>query len=197
MTAAFNSKLLDKALTLLSGRLELDNAPPADLVVCGGSALLALGLVSRTTQDVDVVAVIDKEGKLNNINPLPSHLRAAARQVAIDLNLDENWLNPGPADLVDLGLPAGFAERLHPRKYGKKLTVNFIGRLDQIHFKLYAAVDRGPGYHVDDLLALKPTPDEVTAAARWAVTHDVSDEFKLVLRDMLRKFGYESAAEKI
>jgi len=197
MPKKINSEILAKALKLLSGRLELEGSPPVNLVVCGGAALIALELVFRTTKDVDVVAVIDKGGVLNSLKPLPSFLLKAAHQVAADLDLDENWLNSGPADLVDLGLPPGFTTRLHQERYGNRVTVNFISRIDQIHFKLYAAVDSGPGYHVDDLLSLEPTMDEMGAAAAWAITHDVSPGFKLVLKDMLIKLGYESAAGKI
>jgi len=35
-------------------------------------------------------------------------------------------------------------------------------------------VDQGAGKHFDDLIALKPTSDELENAARWTMTHDVS-----------------------
>ena len=79
-------------------------------------------------------------------------LTEAAAVVAKTLNLPEDWLNTGPADLFRMGLPEGFENRLIVRVFGTHLTVHFIGRLDQIHFKLYASVDRG-GYHIEDLLA--------------------------------------------
>lgn len=143
------------------------------------------------------MAVIDEKGILNGLKPLPSYLLEAVHQVAADLDLGKNWLNSGPADLVDPGLPPGFTARLHRKKYGDRLTINYISRIDQIYFKLYAAVDSGPGYHVDDLLALEPSMEEIAAAAAWAVTHDVSPGFKMILKDMLIKFGYESVAETI
>ena len=34
-------------------------------------------------------------------------------------------------------------------------------------------------------------------AARWAMTHDVSDGFKMVLTDLLNQMGYESVAKNI
>ena len=72
------------------------------------------------------------------------------------MGLVDNWLNNGPSrdegGLFQMGLPVGFAERLKERVYGLRLTVYFAGRLDQIHFRLYAATDRG-GVHIDDLLA--------------------------------------------
>ena len=57
----------------------------------------------------------------------------------------------GPADLLKYGLPEGFKERLQTKIYGQELTVHYISRVDQIHFKVYASVDSGPGRHVDDL----------------------------------------------
>jgi hypothetical protein len=76
------------------------------------------------------------------------------------------------------------------------LTIYFIDRIDQIHFTLYAAVDRG-GYHINDLEALKPTPEELIAAARWTFTHDVSEEFRALLKQMIEKLGYGFVAENI
>ncbi len=98
--------------------------------------------------------------------------------------------------MFQLGLPDGLAERLHPRRYGSHLTVHLIDRLDQVHFKLYAAVDRG-GYHIEDLLALNPKPDEIEAAAKWAMSHDVSEGFAAILRELLRKLGYADTADKL
>ena len=41
----------DEALQLLNGRLVLDGSPRYNLVVCGGTALNATVLISRTTKD--------------------------------------------------------------------------------------------------------------------------------------------------
>jgi hypothetical protein len=68
--------------------------------------------------------------------------------------------------------------------------------MDQIHFKLYAAVDRG-GYHISDLVALNPDEEELKQAARWAMTHDVSPAFLQVMRNLLKELGYEQVAENI
>jgi hypothetical protein len=95
-----------------------------------------------------------------------------------------------------MGLPKGLAGRCQARSYGPRLTVHVIDRIDQVHFKLYAAVDRG-GYHVTDLLALRPTPDELTEAARWSTTHDVSEGFAALLRDLLRSIGHGTVADRL
>jgi hypothetical protein len=73
----------------------------------------------------------------------------------------------------------------------------YIGRFDQICFKLFALDDRGPGdYHVGDLLALKPTAGEMAEAARWMLTQDAAPEFPGLVKDLLRKIGYAAAAEE-
>jgi hypothetical protein len=82
------------------------------------------------------------------------------------------------------------------KRYGEYLTIYFISRIDQIHFKLYAAVDRGE-YHVQDLHTLEPTREEIERAAKWVITQDVSDVFKLLLKDFLEVQGYGTVAERI
>jgi len=196
MNNALDSARLDQALGLLSERLALAQAPIYELVVCGGSSLIARGFVFRVTRDVDVVARWEPSGLVSS-RPLPTDLITAAGRVAADLGLAPNWLNSGPADLFEMGLPEGCVERLESRSYGSHLVVWFVGRFDQIHFKLYAAADQGPGRHVDDLIALRPTSDELLAAALWAFSHDVSEGFRAIVRDMLTKLGHASVAAQL
>lgn len=114
------------------------------------------------------------------------------------LRLPTDWINPGPTSLLDAGLPDGLMGRIAEiRRYGAKMTVLFIGRLDQIHFKVFAAADSGPGRHLEDLRELKPTEEEMEMAARWVMRQDPSAGFRGVLKDMLRKIGYGPAAERI
>ncbi|MCX5769385.1 MAG: hypothetical protein NTZ09_03810 [Candidatus Hydrogenedentes bacterium] len=165
MDNALTDQRLARVFELLDGRLARNGAPRAGIVVCGGAAMIATGLVSRTTTDVDIVALVDDALLLVAPVPLPAHLIRAATEVAETLGLPADWLNNGPSrdegGLFQMGLPEGFQERLHARVYGSHLTVYFADRIDQIHFKLYAAVDRG-GYHISDLEALRPTDDELT-----------------------------------
>ena len=162
--------------------------------------MIVLELLPRTTTDVDIVAMLDASKKLVAPVPLPDSLLRAAHEVARTMELPENWLNNGPSrdegGLFQMGLPEGFQERLHAQDYGAYLSVYFIDRLDQIHFKLYAAVDCG-GYHISDLEALQPTEGELTRAARWTLIHDVSPGFLMLLKKLLESIGYGNVAEKL
>jgi hypothetical protein len=196
------SRQIESALGLLGERLALAHAGPYRLVVCGGAALIACSLTSRqTTKDVDVVALIDGEGRIVSPDPLPSELLREAARVERDLDLPAGWLNNGPSrdpgGLFQFGLPSGFKERLSHRDFGAALAVFFVGRLDQICFKVFAAADQGTGRHANDLQELRPTADEIETASRWAMTHDPSAGFRQVLTSMLREFGYEQVASRL
>jgi hypothetical protein len=173
-----NKEILQKSLKLLGTILDREQTEPMNLVVCGGSALLFCEYVSRTTQDVDVVGLGYGEQKIGASNPLPDLLKKASVRVSQDLGLDENWLNSGPSD-------------------GSKLTIHFLDRYDQIHLKVYACVDSGPGRHLDDLRVLKPSNEEMQSAALWAMKQDPSSEFRETLLDMMRKIGYGTVADKL
>jgi len=164
-----------------------------ELVVIGGSGLLSLGLTSRATRDVDVVALLSGR-TLASPRPLPPALLEARAQVARDFDLPEDWLNAGPADLLDFGLPEGFVDRLERRDYGEALAVHLASRFDQIHFKLYAMVDQGAGKHEADLRALEPTREELLAAAGWTRAHDPSEGFREQLLAALAYLGVEHAS---
>jgi hypothetical protein len=178
------SALADQ-LGVLGGHLEI--------VVIGGSALTALGLVKRATRDVDLLAIAEN-GELRLAEPLPRILLAARAAVAADFGLAENWLNAGPTEMLKWGLPEAFMRRVVTRSYGRALVVHFASRYDQIHFKLFATVDQGGGRHEADLRELSPTQSELTAAARWSMTQDPSPGYRSVLADALRALGVDDAA---
>jgi hypothetical protein len=192
-------KNLKEIFSALDRQIGVQKGSFTSLVVCGGTALAALGLINRTTKDVDVLAEAEETAQglsIHSVEQFPSWLTAAAKTVARDFGLPEQWLNLGPAPQVGSGLPDGFAGRLVKRRYGEHLTIYFTGRTDQIYFKLYAAVDRGD-YHVQDLFALKPTAAEIEKAAHWVLTQDVSEAFRVVLIDFLERHGYGAIAESI
>jgi hypothetical protein len=197
--AQVEPKIIDEIFTALDRQIGVHHGTSLGLAICGGTALSALGLVTRTTKDVDVLGtVIESQGRLRiqRIEKFPEWLMEAARKVGRDFDLLENWLNLGPASQVDSGLPKGFEERLVKRSYGRYLQIYFISRIDQIHFKLYAAVDRND-YHLQDLIALNPTEEEMEMAAKWVVTQDVSDTFRSILKEFLERHGYGTVTQRI
>lgn len=181
---------LEQALSALAAFLEDAGAPRETLVVIGGSALISLGLIFRTTKDVDIMAGVDSERGLVDPRPMSDALRAAAEGVAREMHLAPHWLNTGPADQVLAGLPDGFLERLTRRDYGPALTIWLPSRFDLIHLKLFAIMDQGSGRHAQDFAALQPTADEVLAAARWVLTQDAGEPFPLIVRTALTDLGY-------
>jgi hypothetical protein len=183
---------LDEILSALGEHLQASGSP-LELVVIGGSGLRALRLVRGGTKDVDVLAIKDGD-MIRRADPLPTELDRARALVARDFGLDEDWLNGKPTSLLDFDLPDGFWKRVVTRQYGPALRIHFASRFDQIHFKLYAMVDDRIGSrHEADLRTLSPTRDELLAAARWAMTHDVSETFRELLLQALRHLGVEDA----
>ena len=196
-----DQKDIETILGALGEQLESSAGDPIELLVCGGSALIFLGLVQRITKDVDILAHVKRTlgGDTSIIKAkltTPEFITASAK-VARDFNLPKNWINTEPTSAVDLGLPDGILERASIRAFGRKLTIHFLGRYDQIHFKLYAAVDQGAGKHFDDLLALNPKADELEQAARWSMTHDESEGYRQVLKDLLNHIGHKDVAKKL
>lgn len=196
-----DKKEIERILSALGEQLDAISAIVPELVVCGGSALNVLGLVNRTTKDVDVVAFAVKNAgenfRLERAEPFPDILLEASKKVARDFNLPEKWLNPGPTSVLDFGLPEGLMNRVETKKFGKSLTVHFLSRYDQICFKLYAAVDQGVGKHYNDLLLLEPDANELVKAAQWSMTHDVSESYRQIIKDLLRHMGHEDVAKRL
>src|SRR6266700_4027267 len=163
---------LDQALHAV-GQLLARRGQSAAIVVVGGTALNLLRVVERATRDVDVIATATprSDGPPTEVRPpepLARALTDAISAVARDLALPPDWLNTTVAAQWRTGLPPGFASRIVWSADGG-LWVGVAGRLDLIYLKLYAAADDiGPASrHFSDLLALRPTPDELAAARTW------------------------------
>jgi len=167
--------LLTRALDAL-GQILAHRDQPYEVVAIGGGSLLLLGLIQRPTRDIDLVALVD-EGRYLCAEPLPATLKLAVEEVGRAFDLADDWMNPGPTDLLRFGLPEGFERRAVLKAYGA-LTVHIASRFDQICFKLYASVDQGPqSKHFADLRRLTPTQDELHQARTWCQTHDPSPAY--------------------
>lgn len=161
------------------------------IVVVGGMALNLLGLVNRTTTDVDVLAIVQGQNDVRGImlappEPLPEPLRRAIVRVARDFQLPEDWMNTVVGLQWQTGLPPGLERRLHWRRYGG-LTVGLVDRYDLIFLKLYAAADNGgpSSVHFQDLLALHPTEKELEAAGAWVREQDPTPAFSVIVQQVI------------
>ena len=192
---------IKEILTALDRQIQVSHGSPIGLVICGGTALAALGIITRTTKDVDVLArasVSDGDIHLQEMAQFPKWLQGAAAQIRRDFSLPPDWLNLGPAPQIKLGLPPGLTKRLVRQEYGHYLTAFFLDRFDQIFFKLYAAVDGGANdRHVQDLFALKPSLAEIRAATEWVLTQDNSEGFRSILKDFLEQHNYGPVIEQL
>jgi hypothetical protein len=186
-----NRSLLEESLAVLGESLA-ERGVAFEIVAVGGGGLLLLGLISRPTADLDVVAFIE-DGRYVKPAALPVAMAEAARATARVMGIRDDWVNAGPAALLDFGLPAGFANRTVERRYGG-LVVHLAGRRDQVFLKLYAAVDQGRNSkHFQDLVALSPGREELLDAARWTMTHDPSAGFRSELLRVLPGLGVDDA----
>lgn len=195
---------IEEIFNALAEQLKAGGVKDLELVVCGGTALNILGLIFRGTRDVDVVAIVkrDKNGQcvLQIPSVLDEPLKKAAQRIQKDFALEEDWLNVRTAALfTGLGFPQGLLERTSERIFGSNLKIRFLSRYDQIHFKLYAALDskNRRSAHLGDLLALNPGEKEILEAARWLMTRESGEFYKPALRNFLKQIGFENAAAKL
>ncbi|HWO24003.1 MAG TPA: DUF6036 family nucleotidyltransferase [Kofleriaceae bacterium] len=185
----YDRRRLETALQAL-GELLADQGHSHRVVAIGGGALSMMGLVERSTEDLDLVGVLEGD-TLQSAEPLPSTLVEAISDVAKLHGLQPKWMNNGPTSLLVHGLPEGFLDRCTPRTYGG-LTVLFASRFDQIHLKLLASNRLNDKHHAD-LRRLQPTREDLLAAASWARTQAVGEVFEMELRRTLASFGVEFA----
>lgn len=97
--------------------------------------MIAAEIVSRTTNDVDAIAVRGEvDGDIIYACPLPEFLKECVRGVAEEERLRPNWLNAATALLMtDLHrFPADFFADLVKRSHGEWLKVSFIGGTGQV-----------------------------------------------------------------
>lgn len=152
-----------------------------EIVVIGGGNLILRGLVSRpTTRDIDILGEWTPSG-VEALRSMPDALAMAIADVARAHGLAHDWMNLGPANLLEHDVPDGFHGRLERHDFGG-LVVWLADRVDMVAFKLFAAVDQGPrSRHLQDLRELRPTRVELLVSARWTRTHDPSPGYRVLL----------------
>lgn len=198
-----NPEQIDGALQRLGSRLVYEYTDPIALVICGGSALNVLNVAQRTTRDVDVLAIVEETKSGVVLRPdkaLPDAFREVVAWVAQDLQLEEDWLNMGPRDVLTVyGAPEGMTTRWEEREYGPSLKAFFISRLDQVHFKLLAAMDpKARARHLEDLMdRIKPTEEEVRIAVEWLLNRETSPQFRGRMRLVVGALGHDEISNDI
>ncbi len=192
LSMEMNQQNLEQAFQLLGKVLTARKASGFWLVVCGGSALLAQEIISRSTEDVDILDMRDGEGGVDAAFPMPPILKEAAAAVADELKLGGNWLNNAASmHFPDLhSLPASFWQDLDTRDYGDDLKISFVARAGQIQLKMYAALNRAKPRDLDDLRILAPTSEETAASLRWVLDHRTVLSHRDKIPDLLHHLGH-------
>jgi len=183
----YERRTLESALQALSDLLA-DRGEHHVAVAIGGGALSFLGLIERSTEDIDLVGFVNN-GTLITAEPMPGTLLDAITAIGALHGLNPKWMNGEPTSLLRHGLPDGFLARCVRRDFGG-VTLLLASRFDQIHLKLFA-FERPGDKHELDLRRLAPTRDELLSAATWVRTHAVGEEAEWELRAKLRRFGVE------
>lgn len=157
-----NHDLFFKALEALDEKLVKLEHEPIELRVCGAGALSIVGVISRATRDLDVITP-----------KLTDALLRASEEVADYLLLPKTWINNGPASLTR-DLESGWEDRCVEIYNRKVIRVLALGRRDLIASKLFAFCDRDEN-DLDDLIAIKPSVDEIDSLLNWVLDRDGSE----------------------
>lgn len=181
----FDANLLLTLLRALGAHLHAA-ATTESVVVVGGAAMSLRGWVQRTTQDVDVIAAVSGEPSGAWSPPvIGAQLARAIARVARDFNLEDDWFNVVVGSQWRTGLPDGIQEGVEWLRFGG-LNVGLASRQSILSLKLCAAVDQWPSsVHLQDLLALSPTDQEIERARQWVERQDTAPEFPAMVEEVV------------
>jgi hypothetical protein len=187
----------------LNDALVLEGSDPVDWVVCGGTALALRGLITRATQDLDVIGGWGANVlEVVRLNQFPDSVNRAIDRVA-DVHHElrasgHRWVNLGPQGLLRLGLPPGCTTRLSVLRIGTHLTLRLPARIDLVAMKLFAAADSlgaRQSVHQADVRAMRPTDPELTFAIDWICRiPDPNHTLRTELRNFLKDLGHDDHA---
>jgi hypothetical protein len=188
-----------KAFELLSELLASRHEKPLWIVVCGGSALQARGIIQRATKDVDIFATRDEFSGIEPAYPLSDTVKQAIKQVADLLDLPQNWLNASTSFLL-LPLkeyPPYFWEDFMDEEYGTHLKISYLSRKGLITLKILAAIQRDAARDAEDLIALQPSETDTIEALDWCIATTVElASSQLKINSILTLLNHESLIEK-
>lgn len=177
MNSYFNQELdaglMRRALEAVGELLAADGERLA-IILTGGATLNLLGIIERTTSDIDVIARAsrgeDGSFRMEEAEPFPAALDGAVATVARDLGLPRDWMNGMVGEQWRHGFPPFMVEEIEWTNYGGGLDVGLVGRRTLVAFKLFASVDQGPeSVHFRDLVLLEPGDDELIESRDWVI----------------------------
>jgi hypothetical protein len=191
---------IERALSTLSRRMALSGADSLEVLCCGASALCILGLLSRSTMDVDVLGIISHEKEVLPCEHFSPEMDAAIAASGRELGLPDNWFNGSASVLLQHPLPTGALERskIHRKEFGPYLVVRFLDRMDQVALKLFASMDPRDGQrHLKDLEEISPTRFEIRHAVGWMSSWKSNQAFRDRLAYLVQGFDFPDLAESI
>ena len=191
---------IERALSTLSRRMALSSADDLEVLCCGASALCVLGILSRSTMDVDVLGIISDESILVPCEHFSPEMETAIAASGRELGLPNDWFNGSASTLLQRSLPIGALERSgkHRMKFGPCLVVRFLDRMDQVALKLFASMDSKDGQrHLKDLEEISPTRSEILHAIEWMSSWKSNQAFRDRLAYLVEGFDFPDLAESI
>lgn len=191
---------IERALTTLSRRMALSGAKDLQILCCGASALCVLGLLSRSTMDVDVLGIVSNETDLVPCEHFSPEMQRAISESGRELGLADDWFNGSASTLLQRSLPAGTLERArkYRREFGPCLVVFFLDRMDQVALKLFASMNPGDGQrHLKDLEEIAPTRAEISHAIAWMSSWKSNEAFRERLAYIVEGFEFPDLAKSI
>ncbi len=99
-----SSENIDDILGRLNRKMAYAELDPLHVVVCGGAALVAIHLVARATQDVDIVALLRAnrvDVEILEDRSLPAGVESLVAEIGIELGIRKDWLNFNASPLID------------------------------------------------------------------------------------------------
>jgi alkanesulfonate monooxygenase SsuD/methylene tetrahydromethanopterin reductase-like flavin-dependent oxidoreductase (luciferase family) len=141
-------------------RLDERLSSSVDLILVGGAAMILHFGASRATRDIDVLVLRGN----------PAELRQAARDVAREFKLPEDWLSDAAKGFADI-LPPDFYHRLVPLEFPfQHLRLYALGRPEQVAMKIVALREQD----LEDLELLLPQLSVEEKRQVVAIMHHVS-----------------------
>lgn len=154
------------------------------LLVVGGAALRMRNVVPRSTDDVDVLAMIGAHDQPTR--PDIGILKPFILRVARDFGIPEDWLNTEVAMQWKGGMPPNQLDDVEWRHFDA-LQIGLAGRPLMIALKLFATADQSrDSVHCQDLIALAPGDSELLTAREWVLTQDGSAHWPSFVDDVIK-----------